>query len=443
MTNRAGRPASKEDAIMKSKWRYGALAGAVAAVLGGGGSTAQGAGFFLPYQGAAAIGNSLAGTAALGEDASTAYWNPAAMSRLEESQIAVAAHYAAPTIQFSNNGSTGPAFIVPSTGGNGGDAGDPKVLPNLFAVVPYGAWAFGVAVSATFGNRTEYDPTWRGRFQSTQSELTATNINPSLSYKWNDWSFGFGINYTRLEAEFHQAVVVGFNSEGKGKLSGDDTAWSANAGVLWEVTPQTRLGFSYRSKIDFQLAGTQQVANANGSMFVGPPNPNLDIKADLTLPAIATLSAVHDFDSGWSILGDIAFTQWSEINQLNVKTISGAAVTTLPFDFKDALRVSLAANYRWNENWLFRGGVAFDQSPVKGSLERTAALPDSDRIWLSVGARWDMVPKKHRLDFAYAHVFVEASEIGRTTTGTASAMTLKGNYDNSADILSAQYTFSF
>lgn len=439
MTNRAGRPASKEDAIMKSKWRYGALAGAVAAVLGGGGSTAQGAGFFLPYQGAAAIGNSLAGTAALGEDASTAYWNPAAMSRLQEGQVAFAAHYAAPIVQFSNNGSTGPAAIVPATGGNGGDAGVPTILPNLFAVVPYGAWAFGVAVSTTFGNRTEYDPTWRGRFQSTESELMATNINPSLSYKWNDWSFGVGVNYTRLETEFHQRVVLGVNTEGNAKLSGDDTAWSANAGVLWEMTPKTRIGLSYRSKIDFQLAGTQQVATLTG---VAVPGQNFDVRADLTLPAITTLSAVHDFDSGWSILGDISYTQWSEINNLLVKNLAGTTVQTLSFDLKDALRASVAANYRWNDNWLFRAGVAFDQSSVKGSVERSASLPDSDRIWLSLGARWDIVPKKHRLDFAYAHVFVEASEIGRTTTGS-SGMTLKGNYDNSADILSAQYTFSF
>jgi long-chain fatty acid transport protein len=425
---------------MKSKWRYGTLAGAVAAVLGGGAGTAQAAGFFLPYQGAAAIGNSLAGTAALGEDASTVYWNPAAMSRLQESQIAIAGHYSAPTLQFSNNGSTGPAAIVPATGGNGGDAGVPTLIPNLFGVLRLNDnWALGVAVSPTFGNRTEYDPTWRGRFQSTESELMATNVNPSLSYKWNDWSFGVGINYTRLEAEFHQRVVLGVNTEGNAKLSGDDTALSANVGALWEMTSQTRFGFSYRSKIDFQLAGTQQVATLTG---VAVPGQNFDIRADLTLPAIATVSAVHEFTDQWAVLADFSFTQWSEINQLAVKNLAGTTVNTLAFELKDTVRGSLAVNYDTKNNWLLRAGIAFDQSPVKGALERTASLPDSDRIWLSLGARWDIVPKKHRLDFAYAHVFVEASEIGRTTTGT-SGMTLKGNYDNSADILSAQYTFSF
>jgi len=68
---------------MKNNWRYGTVAGAVAAALGGGAATAEAAGFFLPYQGTAAIGNSLAGVAALGEDASTVFWNPAGMARIE------------------------------------------------------------------------------------------------------------------------------------------------------------------------------------------------------------------------------------------------------------------------------------------------------------------------------------------------------------------------
>lgn len=437
MTNRAGRPASKEDPIMKSKWRYGTLAGAVAAALGGAVGLAEAAGFYLPYQGAAAIGNSLAGTAALGEDASTAHWNPAAMSLLEDRQVAIAGHYVAPTVQFSDNGSTGPSAAL-ATGGNGGDAGVPTLLPNIYAAIPLnGVWAFGLSVTPTFGNRTEYDPTWRGRFQSSETELMTTNINPSLSYKLNDsWSFGLGINYTRLDAEFHQAAALGLATEAKAVLSGDDAAWSVNAGVLWKLSESTRFGLTYRDKADFKLAGTQQAAFANGNPV---PGQNFDIRADLTLPAVAQLSAVHQVNDRWTLLGDVMFTQWSEINTLRIRDLAGVQRSSIAFDFKDAIRVSGAVNYRYDENWLFRFGAAFDQSVVKGALERTPGIPDSDRIWLSVGARWDIVPRRHRLDFAYAHVFIEAAEIGRTASG----MTLRGNYDNSADILSGQYTFSF
>ncbi|MEO8038153.1 MAG: outer membrane protein transport protein [Betaproteobacteria bacterium] len=426
---------------MKSNWRYSTLAGAVTAALGSGATSVDAAGFFLPYQGAAAIGNSLAGTAALGEDASTVFWNPAGMSRIQTRQISVAGHYSDPSIDFTDKGSTGPAAIVPATGGNGGDAGTAKVIPNVFAVLPFGAWAVGIGVSAPFGNKTEYEPSWRGRFQSTESELTMINVNPSVSYQATPtFALGFGINYAKMEAEFHQGAVLGVNTEGSATLTGDSTAWGLNAGLLWQATDETRLGFSYRSKMDFELSGNRQVLTAGGAAV---PGQNFTIEADLTVPAIAQLSVVHELNDNWSLLGDIMFTQWSEVNELVVKRQSTGGVSDrLAFQFKDAWRGSVAVNYRVNDGWLLRSGVAYDQSPVKGAGERPTSLPDSDRIWVSFGARWDIAPA-HRLDVAYARVIIKDSDINRSTTGTASAMTLTGGYSSSANILSAQYTFSF
>jgi long-chain fatty acid transport protein len=428
---------------MKTCWGYGAVDGAVVlALLGCTSLTVEAAGFFLPYQGTAAIGNSLAGTAALGEDASTVFWNPAGMSRIKTAQVAVAGSYSLPSINFTDTGSTGPAGFA--TGGNGGDAGSGAFIPNLFAVVPFGQWAIGVAITPTFGNRTEYDPTWRGRFQSTESEIKTINVNPSVSYATADgaWSFGLGLNYTKLEATFTQGQVTGAPPlNGQAVLTGDNTAFGYNAGVLWQISKDTRVGVSYRSKMEFTLEGTQTVTNASGAVIAPFTFP---ITADLTLPAMAQLSGVHDLNEKWSLLGDLMFTQWSVVDVLQVVNSStGANGTALPFQFKDAWRVSGAVNYRLNNAWLLRGGLAWDQSPVPGPTDRTASLPDSDRIWVSVGARWDIGDtKKNRIDFAYAYVFISDSQINRTTTGT-SGMTLTGNYSNHANILSAQYTYSF
>lgn len=432
---------------MKTNRGYSRARAAMAVVaLGCTALNADAAGFYLPYQGAAAIGNSLAGTAALGEDASTAFWNPAGMARIKTAQIAVAGSYVLPSLNFSNTGSTGPAAFggAFANGGNGGDAGVGSFIPNLFAVVPFGQWAVGLAITPTFGSTTEYDPTWRGRFQSTESEIKAINVNPSVSYSTADgtWSFGLGLNYTKLEATFTQGQITGAPPlNGQAVLTGDDTAFGYNAGVLWQVSKDTRLGLSFRSKMSFTLAGTQQVTNASGVVLSANSFP---ITADLTLPAIAQLSGVHDLNERWSLLGDLMFTQWSVVDVLQVVNSStGANGTALPFQFKDAWRVSGAVNYRLNNAWLLRGGLAWDQSPVPGPTDRTASLPDSDRVWVSVGARWDIgETKKNRIDFAYAYVFISDSQINRTTTGT-SGMTLTGNYSNHANILSAQYTYSF
>lgn len=397
------------------------------------------AGFFLPYQGAAAIGNSLAGSAALGEDASTVFWNPAGMARLETGQVAVAAHYVAPQPRFTNAGSTlGP---IPLSGDGG--AGVESAIPNLFAVLPFGAWRFGLGVSAPWGSTTEYPGAWAGRYAAIRSEIRSTDINPSVSYRFSPrFSAGAGLSYQMFEAEFTRAVPFGAPTpDGRATFGGDSTAVGFNAGVLWELSDATRVGISYRSAVEHKLEGDQRVTTPSGvtvSSLTGP------ITADLTTPALAQVSGVHALNERWTLLGDVMWTQWSEIQRLDIVR-SGGAGTSLPLGFKDTWRISAALNCRLNDAWMLRAGVAWDEAPVRSPELRTASLPDSNRTWLSIGARWQ-ASARHRLDFAYAHVFIEDATISNTSGVRAApplATTVRGSYANAADILSAQYTFSF
>ena len=111
---------------MKRKSHHRCSLLAVAFVLPFAAGPAAAAGFFLPYQGAAAIGNALAGSAALGEDASTVFWNPAGMSRLESAQVAVAGHYVSSQPQFTNNGST--LGLLPLSGNSDSRYMSPRAL---------------------------------------------------------------------------------------------------------------------------------------------------------------------------------------------------------------------------------------------------------------------------------------------------------------------------
>ncbi|MCU0870427.1 MAG: OmpP1/FadL family transporter, partial [Burkholderiales bacterium] len=391
------------------------------------------AAFFLPYQGAAAVGNSLAGSAALGEDASTVYFNPAGMSRLQTRQVTIAGHYVDPSFKYTDTGSTGPAAF---TGGNGGDFAPNTALPVAFAVFPMGAWRFGLGISAPFGSKTDYEAGWRGRFQADFTELQVININPSVSYQVADWiSAGVGLNYVRAEADIQRSQLLG-PSEGRVRLTGEDSAFSYNVGVLMNATPATRVGVTYRSRVDLDLSGRQRVTLANGAEF-GPQT--FDIRADLALPAMAAVSAVHDVNDRWAVLGDVTWYQWSAIQQLVPRNAAtGVPSTPLDLRFRDSVRLSAALNYRLSEAWLLRGGLAWDQAPVASAQDRTANQPDSDRTWISAGARWDL-NAAHRIDFAYAFVMLASASIEHTVTN---AGTLRGNYDNHAHIFAAQYTYS-
>src|SRR5690349_1645435 len=68
--------------------------------------SASAAGFQLLEQNASGIGNAYAGSAAVAENASTIYYNPAGMTQLKEREISVGLAAVKPSFEFKNRGST-------------------------------------------------------------------------------------------------------------------------------------------------------------------------------------------------------------------------------------------------------------------------------------------------------------------------------------------------
>src|SRR5262245_9879347 len=115
---------------------------------------AHAAAFALPEQGVSGLGNAYAGAAAVAEDASTVWWNPAGMSRLPSGKhLLVAGHVIMPSTQFKNGGSQQAQFSNPAVeNGNGGNAGSTAFIPNLFFAMDLNpTWSFGVGVNVPFG----------------------------------------------------------------------------------------------------------------------------------------------------------------------------------------------------------------------------------------------------------------------------------------------------
>ncbi|MFN2643951.1 MAG: OmpP1/FadL family transporter, partial [Burkholderiales bacterium] len=146
---------------------------------------ARAAGFALHEQGISGLGNAYAGAAAVAEDATTVWWNPAGMARLAPGKhVVLGGAYIVPSTEFSNRGSVPAALSNPAFTGSGGDAGESKLVPNLFFAMDLApAWNIGLGVSVPFGLATKYDANWIGRFQGIESEVKTVNINPAVSFK--------------------------------------------------------------------------------------------------------------------------------------------------------------------------------------------------------------------------------------------------------------------
>ena len=417
--------------------------GLVAAALLTGSGAAMASGFALIEQSGSGLGNAYAGGAAGAEDASTIFYNPAGMARLNGKQIVVAGNMIKPSAKFSDTGSSPASASGQPLGGNGGDAGKWGLVPNAyFAMDINSQMKFGLGINAPFGLKTDYEAGWAGRFQALKSEVKTINVNPTLSYQLNEMvALGLGLDYQKINAELTNNVVLAPGVVGTAKVTGSDTAWGYNLGALFQVNPETRLGLAYRSSISYKLSGDLLVTSVTGTVVQNP-----SVTADIKVPDSLSLSGIRKIDPSWDVMADFTWTGWSKFKELRVVDSAGTTRSLTNENWKNTYRFSLGANHHYNEQWTSRIGFAFDQSPVDDQY-RTARIPDNDRTWLAVGGQYKP-NKESAVDFGYAHLFVKDTTISNNkgsagTPSTPTAGNLVGTYKNNVNILSVQYAYSF
>lgn len=415
-------------------------------------STAHSAGFQLMEQNASGLGNAYAGSAAIAENASTIFFNPAGMTYLPGLNLSAGMAAVRPSFEFANNGTTGPGGL-PGTGPDGGDAGSWGFLPNAYMswqLAPQ--WYAGLGIGAPFGLMTEYDDSWSGRYHSKKFSIKSININPSVAYRVNDrLSLGGGINWVRLDAEFSRAapqVVPGLGYVGDLDATVDmkGDGWGWNVGLIYQVTPSTRLGLSYRSQVKIDADGDTTVSNHSVTHpRVGPRIGRLSADASTTvkLPDTAVLSIVHELNDRWTLLGDVSWTGWSSIRSLDIQNTGNPAIPSDSLDlrFRDTWRVALGANYRLNQQWTLKGGLAWDQSPVRNANYRPTSLPDTDRYWVSIGAQY-AVNERTNIDIGYTRLFLDDTRIDNATDPQKKGV-VRGEYQSNVNIIGVQVSHRF
>ena len=460
-----------------------------AAMLGGAASLvllispAHSAGFALMEQSASGLGNAYAGAGASAEDASTVWWNPAAMSRLPAGkQLAFSLHSIMPSTTFHNGAST--SGTGTALNGEGGDAGRSAMTPAGYFVTDLAPrWKFGLGVNVPFGLSTAYDANWIGRFQGIEAKVETLNVNPSVSWALNDTvSLGAGIDWQSAKIGLLTGANYGagwagvlaggvaagaltaagaaalsplapLGTEGQNRVSLEGDAWGYNLGAHIKLSSATQLGLAYRSSLKYKLTGTTTFtgrptlaglpagAAALGSAFNGATADG-SVALTLKTPDSISASVSHWVNDRWQLLGDLTWTGWSKIQSIPLtRDTTGGTLDTLTFNFRDTLRTSFGANYRYSDAWTLRAGYAIDESPVSNAESRTVRLPDNDRQWFSIGAQY-RVSRSGTVNLAYAHLVVKDSTINNNQTATGKGL-VNGTYNGKVDLLAAQFTYAF
>jgi long-chain fatty acid transport protein len=403
---------------------------------------ASAAGFQLMEQNASGLGNAYAGSAAIADNASTIFYNPAGMTQLQAREVSGGLSAVGTSFKFSDKGSS---VGLLGGSGNGNDGGAWGVVPNgYFSMALNKDLYVGVGFGAPFGLKTEYNNPWTGAAQSTMFDVKTYNINPSVAYRVSDKvSIGGGLNWQRVEAEYQRqaAVVSAVTVASPLKLTLNDDAWGWNVGALFTLSPSTRVGVSYRSAISYDTTGNINVSGPSAAFNAASSS---SAKASIKLPDSFIMSVAQQLSDKWQMLGDVSWTGWSTLPKVDIIRTSGAAsgttAQTLGTDFRDTWRVALGANYKLSDAVKLKFGIAYDQTPVKGATTRLTSLPDNNRTWFSAGAQW--VPTKgSAIDVGVAYLYVKDADIDNNQTPLRGRVT--GTYSDSAWILGGQYSMAF
>ncbi|MDO5667856.1 MAG: outer membrane protein transport protein [Alcaligenaceae bacterium] len=409
-------------------------------------STASAAGFQLMEQNASGLGNAYAGSGVVAENASGAFFNPASMTFLPGLNVSGGFNLIRPSFKFTDSGqSTGPLALGGlKTAGPGGDAGNLGFVPNFHITYQATQDLFlGLSVGAPFGLKTSYrDNDWIGNYHSRDFDIRTININPSIAYRVTpNWSVGAGLGIQRIRAEYRLGTLIphphplmaGSFLPGDAEVKMKDTAVGWNIGTVFQPTESTRIGLSYRSRIKHKATGHTDV-NFNGDRVA-----NFKANTTIELPDIAKLSVSHQLTPRWMLLGDISWTGWSSIPELVIKN-TGGPENSLPLRFRDTWRFAVGAQYKINDAWTWKVGIATDKSPIPNEMDRPTSLPDNNRLWLSTGVQYKR--KNLAVDVGYTYLHIKKTKINNHELAVTRGI-VHGHYDGDAHLFGVQFSYRF
>lgn len=275
-------------------------------------------GYKINEQSAAGMGTAHAGRAAMAEDASVVFYNPAAMTQLDKAQISGGFTYINGYGDFDGNATN--VGGAPITGADdndpyndGGNFLGEKFIPFFYYANPISdKLAVGLGVYTPFGTETNYDENFVGGGFADKTSLISLELQPSIAYQINDQlSIGGGLDIIYMEGTLSKSVdsvpysvqadlgydqafagakangaddataaafaesQVGLSAdspvldpanagfENHYEVSGDDWGVGWNLALYYQLSEKTNLGLTYRSEIEVELEGDSEFDGAD------------------------------------------------------------------------------------------------------------------------------------------------------------------------------------
>jgi len=413
--------------------RAAALAMAVLVVMLPGARPAWAAGIWLYEMATPDQGTAAAGRAALAVDASTAWLNPAGMTRLDQSQLLLGAGALVIQSEFD---------VAPGTTQSGGDGNITSALPlgsgyyvQSFARAP--DFKLGVSLTTLPGLAADYGDTWAGRYFVEKVALIGVALSGTAAYRilpWLSIGGGLSLGHSHLVQDSALNNVLDRFPDGTLEIRGDAFGVGGLFGVLIEPTPKTRVGVQYTSPMTFQYDDIIDSVRGAGPalktfrLLVGaiadiPVGSQVDLK--LTMPQQIMASAYHAFTDQFALMANFGWQNWSAFGRSSV-LISGNPNRRLSLDqgYENTYHTAIGAHYWVTPDWLLKAGFAYDSSAVSNT-NRTLAFPVDRQFRYALGVQYAVTKN---ITLGTDLTIIDAGSAPINQTGGPLQGTLVGSY---------------
>ncbi|EHS1089437.1 outer membrane protein transport protein [Vibrio cholerae] len=409
----------------------------------------QAAGFQLAEYSATGLGRAYAGEAAMADNASAQWRNPAMLTYLEGTQVSAGAIYVNPNVDVEG---TVTHQQLGKTHASSNDFAHDAVIPNFYLSHQLNEqMALGFALGTNYGMETDLGTEFAASHFGNQASVISKEANLNIAYQiLPQLSIGGGVRYVMGEGHFgatapaknliRHPVTNNVMTLPKGTtlkyMEGEDNSWGWQVGSAWQINQDHRVGFAYKSEVVMDFEG-----HAEGVSY-GSYKPGM---MSVTLPATAELASFHQLNDQWAIHASINWTDWSSFKELTAVFPEKSDLIKSE-NWEDNYRFALGTTYQYDAKLALRAGVAYDTSAVDDK-NRTATIPETDRTWVSVGGSYVATPQL-TLDAGFTYIFAKDATINEprdASDQTAAAIggAFTGNVSGNVWLIGVQANYRF
>ncbi|EGR0285502.1 outer membrane protein transport protein [Vibrio cholerae] len=400
----------------------------------------QAAGFQLAEYSATGLGRAYAGEAAMADNASAQWRNPAMLTYLNGTQVSAGAIYVNPNVDVDG---TVKHQQLGQTAASSKDFAHDAVIPNFYLSHQLNEQVvLGFALGTNYGMETDLGTEFAASHFGNQASVISKEANLNIAYQiLPQLSIGGGVRYVMGEGHFgatapaKNALKLPQGTTLK-YMEGEDNSWGWQIGTAWQINEDHRLGFAYKSEVMMDFEG-----HAEGITY-GAYKPGM---MSIALPATAELASFHQLNEQWAIHASLNWTDWSSFKELTAVFPEKSDLIKSE-NWEDNYRFAIGTTYQYDAKLALRAGVAYDTSAVDDK-NRTATIPETDRTWVSVGGSYVATPQL-TLDAGFTYIFAKDATINEprdASDQTAAAIggAFTGNVSGNVWLIGVQANYRF